>query len=101
MDIRKLDVFRKVVELKSFTKAAEAALLSQPTVSEHIRNLEEELGLKLVDRLGREVEPTPVGLVLYRYAVRMIQLQQEALQARAVTSWLEQHLAAVERTRVE
>jgi len=53
MDIRKLDVFRKVVELKSFTKAAEAALLSQPTVSEHIRNLEEELGLKLVDRLGR------------------------------------------------
>nr|WP_321466453.1 selenium metabolism-associated LysR family transcriptional regulator [uncultured Desulfobulbus sp.] len=81
MDIRKLDVFRKVVELKSFTKAAEAALLSQPTVSEHIRNLEEELGLKLVDRLGREVEPTPVGMVLYRYAVRMTQLQQEALQA--------------------
>lgn len=81
MDIRKLDVFRKVVELKSFTKAAEAVLLSQPTVSEHIRNLEEELGLKLVDRLGREVEPTPVGMVLYRYAVRMTQLQQEALQA--------------------
>jgi DNA-binding transcriptional LysR family regulator len=81
MDIRKLDVFRKVVELKSFTKAAEAALLSQPTVSEHIRNLEEELGLKLVDRLGREVEPTPVGMVLYRYAVRMTQLQKEALQA--------------------
>ncbi|MGE4560334.1 MAG: selenium metabolism-associated LysR family transcriptional regulator, partial [Desulfobulbus sp.] len=81
MDIRKLDVFRKVVELKSFTKAAEAALLSQPTVSEHIRNLEEELGLKLVDRLGREVEATPVGMVLYRYAVRMTQLQQEALQA--------------------
>jgi len=81
MDIRKLDVFRKVVELKSFTKAAEAALLSQPTVSEHIRALEEELGLKLVDRLGRETEPTPVGRVLYTYAVRIIQLQQEALQA--------------------
>lgn len=83
MDIRKLDVFRKVVELKSFTKAAEAALLSQPTVSEHIRNLEEELGMKLVDRLGRETEPTPMGRVLYRYAVRMVQLQQEALQALA------------------
>jgi DNA-binding transcriptional LysR family regulator len=81
MDIRKLEVFRKVVELKSFTKAAEAVLLSQPTISEHIRNLEDELGLKLVDRLGREVEPTPVGMVLYRYAVRMTQLQQEALQA--------------------
>jgi len=81
MDIRKLDVFRKVVELKSFTKAAEAALLSQPTVSEHIRNLEEELGMKLVDRLGRETEPTPAGRVLYQHAVRMVQLQQEALQA--------------------
>ncbi len=81
MDIRRLEVFRKVVELKSFTKAAEAALLSQPTVSEHIRNLEEELGLKLVDRLGREAEATPVGRLLYSYAVRMTQLQQEALQA--------------------
>ncbi|WP_319587116.1 selenium metabolism-associated LysR family transcriptional regulator [uncultured Desulfobulbus sp.] len=81
MDIRKLEVFRKVVELKSFTKAAEAALLSQPTVSEHVRSLEEELGLKLVDRLGREAAPTPVGRLLYDYAVRMTQLQQEALQA--------------------
>ena len=81
MDIRKLDVFRKVVELKSFTKAAEAALLTQPTVSEHIRNLEEEVGMKLVDRLGRQTEPTPAGRILYRYAVRMVQLQQEALQA--------------------
>lgn len=81
MDIRKLEVFRKVVELKSFTKAAEAALLSQPTVSEHIRSLEEELGLKLVDRLGREAAPTPVGRLLYQYAVRLTQLQQEALQA--------------------
>lgn len=83
MDIRKLDVFRKVVDLKSFTKAAEAAQLSQPTVSEHMRNLEEELGMKLVDRLGRQTVPTPAGQVLYRYAVRMVQLQQEALQALA------------------
>jgi DNA-binding transcriptional LysR family regulator len=81
MDNRKLDIFRKVVELKSFTRAAEAALLSQPTVSEHIRHLEEELGLKLVDRLGREAAPTPAGRLLYQYAVRMTQLQQEALQA--------------------
>jgi DNA-binding transcriptional LysR family regulator len=81
MEIRKLDVFCKVVELKSFTRAAEAALLSQPTVSEHIRTLEEELGLKLVDRMGREVEPTPAGQILYDYASRLLRLQQEALQA--------------------
>ncbi len=84
MDIRKLEVFCKVVELKSFTKAAEAALLSQPTISEHIRNLEEELGVKLVDRLGREVAPTPVGRLLYSHAVRLLRLQQEALQAVAL-----------------
>lgn len=81
MDIKKLDVFCKVVELKSFTKAAEAAQLSQPTVSEHLRNLEEELGVKLVDRLGRKVEPTPVGRLLYSHAVRLLRLQQETLQA--------------------
>jgi len=41
VEIRKLDAFCKVVELKSFTRAAEVMLLSQPTISEHIRSLEE------------------------------------------------------------
>lgn len=81
MEIRKLEVFCKVVELKSFTRAAAAVMLSQPTVSEHIRSLEDELGQKLVDRLGRQVEPTPVGRLLYKYGVKILRLQQEALQA--------------------
>ena len=81
MDIRKLDIFCKVVELKSFTLAAEAVLLSQPTVSEHIRNLEQELDQKLVDRLGREVAPTPAGRILYDYACNILQLHQEAVEA--------------------
>jgi len=81
MDIRKLEVFCKVVELKSFTRAAEAVLLSQPTVSENIRGLEEELGHKLIDRLGRTAEPTPVGCLLYDYAGKILRLQHETLQA--------------------
>ncbi|GAB4336287.1 MAG: selenium metabolism-associated LysR family transcriptional regulator [Desulfobulbaceae bacterium] len=81
MELRKLEVFCKVVELKSFTRAAAAVMLSQPTVSEHIRSLEEELGQKLVDRLGRQVEPTPVGNLLYGYAVKILRLQEDALQA--------------------
>lgn len=81
MELRKLEVFCKVVELKSFTRSAEAVLLSQPTVSEHIRSLEEELGQKLLDRTGREAEPTPAGLLLYNYAVKILRLQQAALQA--------------------
>jgi len=81
MEIRKLEVFCKIVELKSFTKAAAAVRLSQPTVSDHIRTLEEELGQKLIDRLGREVVPTPVGQLLYSYATKILRLQQETLQA--------------------
>jgi len=81
MELRKLEVFCKVVELKSFTRAADAVLLSQPTVSEHIRSLEEELEQKLLDRMGREVEPTPVGRLLYNYAVKILRLQSDALQA--------------------
>ena len=81
MEIRKLDAFCKVIELKSFTRAAEAMLLSQPTVSEHIRSLEQELDQKLLDRLGRKVEPTPVGRLLYRYARKILQTQNDAVQA--------------------
>lgn len=81
IEIRKLDAFCKVIELKSFTRAAEAMLLSQPTISEHIRSLEEELGQKLVDRLAREVEVTPAGKILYGYARKILQTRSEAVQA--------------------
>jgi DNA-binding transcriptional LysR family regulator len=81
MELRKLEAFCRVVELKSFTRAAEMVLLSQPTVSEHIRSLEDELGEKLINRLGREVETTPAGKILYGYASKILQIQQEALQA--------------------
>jgi DNA-binding transcriptional LysR family regulator len=81
MELRKLDAFCKVVELKSFTRAAKAMLLSQPTVSEHIRSLENELDQKLVDRLGRKVEPTPAGRLLYQYADKILKTRAEALQA--------------------
>jgi len=83
MDMRRLEVFCKVVELKSFTRAAEALLLSQPTVSEHIRTLEESLGEKMVDRLGREALPTPAGKILYHYARNIIRTREQAIQALA------------------
>ena len=83
IDIRRLEIFCRVVEQQSFTKAAEATLLAQPTVSEHIRLLEESLGEKLLDRLGRQVLPTPAGDILYRYARRILRLRDEAVQALA------------------
>ncbi len=81
MDIHRLEVFCRVVELQSFTKAADAVCLTQPTVSEHVRALEDMLGEKLVDRLGREVLPTPAGKILYQYGRKIIQLRDEAVQA--------------------
>lgn len=81
MDLRRLDIFCKVVEMKSFTRAADASRLSQPTISEHVRLLEEALGTKLLDRLGREALPTGAGEILYRYATRILRLNDEARQA--------------------
>ena len=81
MDLRQLEIFVKVAALKSFSKAAEALFLTQPTVSEHIRTLEQELGVRLLDRLGRGAEATAAGRLLLSHATRMLQLQREALQA--------------------
>ncbi len=81
MDIRALEVFCKIVELRSFSKAAEAVYLTQPTVSGHIKNLEEFLGLRLLDRLGREVVPTKAGELLYRYAKQVLAIRSQAIQA--------------------
>jgi DNA-binding transcriptional LysR family regulator len=81
MEMRRLEIFCKVVEFASFTKAAEALSLSQPTVSEHLKMLEEFFGEKLIDRLGREVLPTPAGRVFYQYAKNIVQLRDESVKA--------------------
>lgn len=72
MDIRRLQAFVNVYELRSFSKAGEALRVSQPTISAHIMALEEELGAPLFDRLGRTVLPTPAGDVLHRYATKIL-----------------------------
>jgi DNA-binding transcriptional LysR family regulator len=81
VDLRRLEIFAKVAELGSFSRAGEALFLTQPTVSEHIRALEEELGVQLLDRLGRGTTPTRAGELLLGYARRMLALGREARQA--------------------
>src|SRR2546422_2583357 len=81
MDLRQLEIFVKVAELKSFSKAALALFLTQPTISEHIRTLEQELGVRLLDRLGRGSEATTAGRLLLSHAPHMLQLHRETLQA--------------------
>ncbi|MBB6445607.1 selenium metabolism-associated LysR family transcriptional regulator [Bacillus benzoevorans] len=79
MDLHQLYIFTKVVEHKSFSKAAEDIYLSQSTVSSHIHSLEKSLGVALFDRVGRESILTPYGERLYKWAVRLLHLKDEAL----------------------
>ena len=83
MDLWQLNIFCKVVELKSFSKAGGAVYLSQPTVSSHIKDLEESTGSKLIDRLPKEVLPTRAGELLYGYAKKLLSLRDEAESALA------------------
>jgi DNA-binding transcriptional LysR family regulator len=68
MDLRLLRFFVACVEHKTMHAAAEAVNVSQPALSKAIRNLEAELGVKLLDRQPRGVVPTPYGDTLFRYA---------------------------------
>jgi DNA-binding transcriptional LysR family regulator len=81
VDLRQLEIFIKVAEFGSFSKAAEALYLTQPTVSEHIRTLEDEVGVRLLDRLGRGAAVTRAGQLLLSYAQRILALSREARQA--------------------
>jgi DNA-binding transcriptional LysR family regulator len=81
MDLRQLEVFAGVYELRSFSRTASALRLTQSTVSEHVRLLEEELGTRLFDRLSRETVPTRAGELLYGYARQMLALRSQARQA--------------------
>ncbi|OQX25322.1 MAG: LysR family transcriptional regulator [Desulfobacteraceae bacterium IS3] len=83
MDLWQLNIFCKVVELKSFSKAADAIHLSQPTISSHIKDLENHFGCRLIDRLSKEAIPTKAGELLYDYARRLLSLRDETETALA------------------
>jgi DNA-binding transcriptional LysR family regulator len=83
MDLWQLNIFCKVIELKSFSRAGKAVHLSQPTISSHIKDLEDHLNCRLIDRLSKEAIPTKAGELLYGYAKRMLALRDETETALA------------------
>jgi DNA-binding transcriptional LysR family regulator len=83
MDTKQLAAFCAVVERRSFSQAAEQLGVTQPAVSLQIRSLEKRLGLQLLDRSGRRVEPTEAGQRLYRSAQKLL-AQEEQLLAELV-----------------
>lgn len=79
MDTRKIEAFTKVFEHNSFSKAARALYLSQPTISAHVAALEDELGVRLFDRIGRNIVPTRAGEILYYHAKNIFESSELAI----------------------
>ena len=77
MDIKNLTTFIQVAELGSFSKAGEKLGYSQPTVSVQIRQLEQEIGAKLFDRVGHMVRLTEKGQDILLYAQQILRLSQQ------------------------
>ena len=88
----KLETLLAVYEKNSFTKAAQALQLTQPAVSHHVRQLEDELGIKIFHRGSKgALKVTPEGKIVLQYAKRIqslyLRMQQELRdQARQMTS---------------
>jgi len=80
MDLHRIEIFCTLIKLRSFSRAAETLYLTQPTVSGHIKNLETDLGVKLLDRLGKGIVPTEAGEVLYCYGRKLLALRDHARQ---------------------
>src|SRR5438309_10918718 len=85
MTLRQLEVFLAVVRERSFSRAAKRIHSSQPTLSEHIAELEDELGKKLFFRRGqgREVTMTEAGRVFEQYATAAVSAVEGSRQALA------------------
>ena len=77
MTIIQLETFLKITETRNFTTAANLLGYAQSTVTTQIKQLEEELGCLLFERLGKTIVPTAEGERLAEYAERMTQLQRE------------------------
>ncbi len=76
--LRQLNVFEAVARLLSYSRAAESLHLSQPAVSMQIRQLEDEIGLPLFDKLGRRIQLTEAGHELHRYSQGINRMLSEA-----------------------
>ncbi len=80
MDFRQLEVFLAIAKFKSFSKAAEHLYLTQPTVSNHLSNLESDLNTVLINRSrsNKNISLTRAGELLYDYAINIINLRENA-----------------------
>ena len=80
MESGNLQAFFEVVRCGSFSKAADLLFVTQSAVSRRVKQLEERLGCRLIDRGAPSLEPTEAGHIVYESAGRMLALEQELLR---------------------
>lgn len=90
----KLFTLLKVYETGNYTRAAEKLSLTQPAVSQHIKQIERELGTVVFDRSGGKIRPTPEGKLVIQYAERVVSLYENLQRA------LEDKRKSIDRLRV-
>ncbi|HBR21617.1 MAG TPA: hypothetical protein DD713_03475 [Nitrospiraceae bacterium] len=73
MEDNRLKAFCLVVEMRSFSKAGEAIFVTQSAMSHIIKNLEDEIGVKLINRSGKKVIPTPAGWLFYNQSKKILE----------------------------
>lgn len=81
MDIKRLEIFLKILESKSLSKTAAALGMAQPSISAALKALEDALGHRLFDRTPRSVKALPEALILAPYARRVLETLGEAAWA--------------------
>ncbi|WP_296255999.1 MULTISPECIES: LysR family transcriptional regulator [unclassified Pseudomonas] len=79
LNLNHLHTFAQVMELGSFSAAATRVSLTQPAVSLHIRQLEERLNLRLIERVGKRLKPTSAGSTLLAHIARIDAVVEDAL----------------------
>ena len=79
MELRHLRYFTAVVECKGYREASRRLHIAQPSISQAVSDLEDELGLKLFSRTGRNARLRPEGEIFYADAVRILQLSETAI----------------------
>ncbi len=78
MEFNQVKIFVAVAQKNSFSKAAEELFISQPTVTSNVQKLENELGIKLINRKSKNISLTEGGILFYRYALELVNIYAQA-----------------------
>jgi len=77
MNLKKIETFLLIIEKRSFSAAAESLGMTQPAVSTHVKSLEQDLGVKLIERGASTIQPTPAGNYVYHHGRQLLELAHE------------------------